>query len=406
MFFWLNGTILFYSFQIKTASELARWDESKKWLHKMETLKSKLADADSEVSKLSKTNNGLREMVSRLEREKLIMENRAKPRGRSVKDNIAEIKNKELQVENAKLREELEATRHSLLMQGSQGTETLKMRIKFLQERIESQERKISTLELAKKAGGDSSKVIKKLEEIQEKEKECQKQNLKLQEENINLKVLLEQQKNNDPKILRAIQDLTKVSQDLRGRNNEALALELKAIADNLSSGQGAASPVQFKPEPTHKSSKRIDTKALTDEIEKLKAMNEELISKLESKNKELEEIKSSPSSYKTLVKHEPTGLSYAVPNVEEIRKMEADLKRKSDLLTEVKILLKQAADRERSILASKEELSAKLKMVLEIDPKSPSEALAKELRQARLTIERLQCEKKELEHQIEELEK
>jgi hypothetical protein len=36
-----------------------------------------------------------------------------------------------------------------------------------------------------------------------------------------------------------------------------------------------------------------------------------------------------------------------------------------------------------------------------EIDPKTPSEALAKELRQTRLTVERLQCEKKELEFKL-----
>ena len=85
---------------------------------------------------------------------------------------------------------------------------------------------------------------------------------------------------------------------------------------------------------------------------------------------------------------------------------MEADLKRKSDLLSEVKVLLKQAADRERSILASKDELSKKLKLILDVDPKSPAEALAKELRQSRLTVERLQCEKKELEHKVEALQK
>ena len=39
-----------------------RWEESKKWKHKVEILKSKLKDADTEVSKLSKTNKSLREI--------------------------------------------------------------------------------------------------------------------------------------------------------------------------------------------------------------------------------------------------------------------------------------------------------------------------------------------------------
>ena len=46
--------------KIKTAAELARWDESKKWQHKIEILKNRLTEADGEVSKLSKTNNSLR----------------------------------------------------------------------------------------------------------------------------------------------------------------------------------------------------------------------------------------------------------------------------------------------------------------------------------------------------------
>ena len=46
---------------------------------------------------------------------------RTKTSGSSVKSNINEIKLKELQMENGKLREELEATRHDFMMQGTQG---------------------------------------------------------------------------------------------------------------------------------------------------------------------------------------------------------------------------------------------------------------------------------------------
>ena len=40
---------------------------------------------------------------------------------------------------------------------------------------------------------------------------------------------------------------------------------------------------------------------------------------------------------------------------------MEADLKRKSDLLSEVKVLLAQAADRERSLINEREEAKIKV---------------------------------------------
>ncbi len=53
----------------------------------------------------------------------------------------------------------------------------------MFQERIEAQERKITSLELSRKLGGGGSgsnkaeaeAMIKKLVEIQDKEKECQK---------------------------------------------------------------------------------------------------------------------------------------------------------------------------------------------------------------------------------------
>ena len=71
-----------------------------------------------------------------------------------------------------------------------------------------------------------------------------------------------------------------------------------------------------------------------------------------------MNELRSSRIEPKSLVQHQETGITYALPKVEEVRKMEADLKRKSDLLTEVKVLLKQAAERERTMIASREELT------------------------------------------------
>ena len=387
--------------QMKTASELARWDESKKWQHKIEVLKSKLTDADGEVSKLSKSNNSLRDLHTRLEREKLMLENKLKnvTSKNVVKGNITEVKLKELQVENSKLREELEATRHDYIMQGTQGIETMKMRNRFLQSRIEAQERKIAALEIAKKSP-DSSKFMKKLEEIQDKEKECQKSKLKMEEEIMQLKLKLEKHQNaaiDDFKINQIVLDLGRLVNMLKNSSNPALALELNTIIEELTSKSNeSSSPKLASPKKTIQN--------LSEEIHKLKVMNEELLAKVESKSKEIEALRASKMESRSLVSAEGM-TAYSVPNIEEIRKMEADLKRKSDLLTEVKVLLKQAADRERAILASKDELAAQLKLILDVDPKSPSEALAKELRQARLTIDRLQCEKRELEHQISKLE-
>ena len=53
-----------------------------------------------------------------------------------------------------------------------------------------------------------------------------------------------------------------------------------------------------------------------------------------------------------------PPGSKYSIA---DLRRMEADLKRKSDLLSEVKVLLAQAADRERSLINEREEAKIKV---------------------------------------------
>ena len=66
--------------------------------------------------------------------------------------------------------------------------------------------------------------------------------------------------------------------------------------------------------------------------------------------------IKSSAISLTTLIFI--TGSKYTMA---ELRRLEADLKRKSDLLSEVKVLLAQAAERERSLISERDEAKSKV---------------------------------------------
>ena len=71
---------------------------------------------------------------SRLEREKLMLEGRAKAASRDLNSqtNVLIVKIEELKVENLRLKDELAAVSHNTLMEGEQGLETLKLRNKFL----------------------------------------------------------------------------------------------------------------------------------------------------------------------------------------------------------------------------------------------------------------------------------
>ena len=72
--------------------------------------------------------------------------------------------------------------------------ETLKLRNKLLEERIESQERKITALDLGRKvsSSGGSDKLLRELEKMSDKEKECQKERHRLEEENLKLRMRID----------------------------------------------------------------------------------------------------------------------------------------------------------------------------------------------------------------------
>ena len=52
--------------------------------------------------------------------------------------------------------------------------------------------------------------------------------------------------------------------------------------------------------------------------------------------------------------------------------------------------------------LSENDELKTRVRSLLDVSARTPSEILAKELRQTRLTGERLECEKKELQFKLE----
>ena len=105
-----------------------------------------------------------------------------------------------------------------------------------------------------------------------------------------------------------------------------------------------------IKTSPSKESRKeKVDEKML-ESLKSLKETNETLLVTLEKKERKINELKIlMQGSSKANLKEEEKD--------KQIRQMEVDLKRKSDLLSEVKILLRQAADRERQMIEEKEAL-------------------------------------------------
>ena len=403
---------------IKNAEEVARWEERKKWQKKLEELRAKLKEADEEVSKMSKQNNNLRETITRLDREKIINEQKWKSHLRSgvVKNSNTDLRVEQLEQEVAELRAELDSSRQVEAAASEPGNETLKLRVKFLQGRVEQQERKISMLEIGKKGG--QAALFKEIEELRKREANLDKSKSKVEDENVDLKIKVETVQHNLIVMKEFIEKLESSCRMLKSEcSNQTLVENINKTTENVAEiikktvGNGNVTKVG-NPSPTKKSpTKSPNERRLSEEVgslreslQNLKDSNVKLLETVEMKERKINELKIllREAKKKDVSKSEPREKeSSSEEEGSRLRQMEVDLKRKSDLLSEVKILLKQAADRERQQEAEKETLKRQLKIVTDFDPKTPSEALAKELRQARLTIERLDCEKKELEHEI-----
>lgn len=264
---------------LKNAEEMARWDEKKKWEHKVDVFKKKLDEADEEVSKLSKSNKGLRDIMSRMEREKMVLESRAKALSKAEK---AQTMVQQLQKEKEQLKEQIEAIQHDKMMGEAQGVETMKLRNRFLQERIEAQERKITVLELSKKVGGGSHEILKELGKVQEKEKECQRHKAKLEEDRLQVKLQLE---GCGVTIRQCIEVLSGLK-NLEGQEDLSRAIDL---LNNAVDGKFVKTHNEPAAKPKSKLSSFKEIKILLDEVKTLKDMNKDLIGKLEMKNRELQ---------------------------------------------------------------------------------------------------------------------
>lgn len=64
--------------QFQSAEEVARWDERKRWQQTVEKLKQKLKEKTAEVDSLNSTMRSLRDLTTRLEREKIVLDSRLK----------------------------------------------------------------------------------------------------------------------------------------------------------------------------------------------------------------------------------------------------------------------------------------------------------------------------------------
>lgn len=145
------------------------------------------------------------------------------------------------------------------------------------------------------------------------------------------------------------------------------------------------------------------------EEVEKLKAANANLEQRKEDLVREMEQLqqKLTNSNMGTLDSKE--WKSVVLPKIyeEKMRKLEAELEKKTNLLKDIKTYLKAAANRETELTNKQHELEEKV-AILERFPtniKSDSD-LVKEFQQTRLRVATLESEKEEILHEVRQLRK
>lgn len=185
-------TNLVQSRRAKDAAELALWDKQKRFQQLSENLKIKLSERESELDKLKSHFNTAKTTVSRLEREKAILEHRLRSTNRYCQSpscpNVHGTKYTPAETPESfmSLLGEPEPSKIGLSSKHIDVSDSNQNIIDALKARIENQQRKIIAMELSGK--GDSS-MMAEFEKLQEKLANAEAHNLRLEAKNLQLQL-------------------------------------------------------------------------------------------------------------------------------------------------------------------------------------------------------------------------
>ncbi|XP_029993075.1 centrosomal protein of 290 kDa isoform X1 [Sphaeramia orbicularis] len=136
--------------QQKSKDEIVRWEEGKKWQTRMEKVKNALKEKERENEYLSKQLSTLKDLYTRLEQEKTILQKKLKARGVTA-DQVVGVRSAEIEKEMEELKQKnsalemqiLTIKQHQALPRDS-AMENLTQRNRYLEERLHSLESQIS----------------------------------------------------------------------------------------------------------------------------------------------------------------------------------------------------------------------------------------------------------------------
>ncbi|NWR12349.1 CE290 protein, partial [Paradoxornis webbianus] len=203
--------------------EIIRWDEGKKWQIKMEGLRNKLREKEKEADALSKQLNTLKEIYTKIEKEKIALQKKLKTTGVTV-DRVVEVRVtetekelEELRKRNLELENEVAHMRTLQAIPRDSVVEDLHFKNQYLQEKLHALQRQCSreTFMRPLTSGIGSSDQYRR-------EQEVLKENLRLSSENIELRFQLEQANKDLPRLKDQVDDLKEMCELLKKEKAEA----------------------------------------------------------------------------------------------------------------------------------------------------------------------------------------
>ncbi|XP_014819115.1 PREDICTED: centrosomal protein of 290 kDa [Calidris pugnax] len=453
--------------------EIIRWEEGKKWQVKTEGLRSKLREKEKEADVLAKQLNTLKEIYTKTEKEKIVLQKKLKTTGVTV-DRVVGVRASETEKEleelrkrNLDLENEVAHMRTQQAIPRDSVVEELYFKNQYLQEKLHALQRQYSrdTYSRPSTSGIGSDDQYRR-------EQEVLKENLRLSSENMELRFQLEQANRDLPRLKDQVGDLKEMC--------ELLKKEKTDVERKLGSIRGAGRSGKTVPElektiglmkkvvervqrenedlkkaPAVLSNEKLlsleqENERLKSEMEKMKLhLGDQLSVHYESKTKGMEKvITENERLRKELKKEADSGekLRIAKNNLEilnekltvqleetikrlnlaesqldgadskswrsivtrmhetKMKEMEMDIAKKTQSITDLKRQLQEATEREHNADKNLQDLKEQLELLKHFPEGARTEqSLMRELQLLRLTNNRLEKEKAELAHQVED---
>ncbi|KFV42116.1 Centrosomal protein of 290 kDa, partial [Tyto alba] len=197
--------------------EIIRWEEGKKWQIRMEGLRNKLREKEKEADALAKQLNTLKEIYTKTEKEKIVLQKKLRTTGVTVdrvvgvRASESEKELEELRKRNLDLENEVAHMRTQQAIPRDSVVEELHFKNQYLQEKLHALQRQCSretySRPLTSGIGSDDQ---------YRREQEVLKENLRLSSENVELRFQLEQANKDLPRLKDQVGDLKEMCELLK----------------------------------------------------------------------------------------------------------------------------------------------------------------------------------------------